>query len=424
MDKLKQQAIDVVRYSASIGMALNNTTNQEFNGRIIELESKKLVNFSLCDYLGLSTDIRLRSAAADASMKYGVYTAVSRTYVKLGIYKEAEEIISSIFGQPCLILPRTTLAHICALPVIVEKEDVIILDQQVHTSVHLGAQLAAAQGCKMEILRHSRMDLLEERLKELSATYSKIWYLADGIYSMFGDTIPVAEVMDLLDRYPKFHLYVDDAHGMSWTGENGKGFFLSKTKFHPKLVLLSSLGKGFGGGGGVIICPDEKMKEQIEILGAPLMFTSPVAPPTLGAIIESAKIHLSNEIKERQAQLKQHVAYVRKKAFELGLPIIGNQPTPITFIASGKPDMTSNICRTMINHGVFITGGVFPSVPYNNSGVRIVTTLHQSFEDIDNMLEALRNVYDEVFKEMNVKLEDVLKFYKHVDFFDGTYKEL
>jgi len=424
MDKQKQLALDVVRHSKSIGMALNNTTTKEFNGRIVDLESKNLINFSLCDYLGLSTDLRLRKAAADASMKYGVYTAVSRTYVKLGIYKEAEEIISSIFGQPCLILPRTTLAHICALPVIVEKEDVIILDQQVHTSVQLGAQLAAAQGCKMEILRHSRMDLLEERLKELSTNHSKIWYLADGIYSMFGDTIPVAEVMDLLDRYPKFHLYVDDAHGMSWMGENGKGFFLTKTKFHPRLVLCTSLGKGFGAGGGAIVCPDEKLKEQIEILGAPLMFTSPVAPPTLGAIIESAKIHLGNEIKDRQNQLRLRIERVIKQAYKLNLPIIGNQPTPITFIASGKPDMTSCICRTMLDRGFFITGGVYPSVPYNNSGVRIITTLHQSLEDIDNMLEILRNVYDEILKNMDVKMEDMLKFYRHVDFFDGTYKEL
>ena len=424
MDKLKLQALEVVNYSNSIGISRNNTTMQEFDGRIMEFESGKYVNFALCDYLGLSTDVRLRKAAADASMKYGVYTAVSRTYVKLGIYKEAEEIISSIFGQPCLILPRTTLAHICALPVIVEKEDVIILDQQVHTSVQLGAQLAAAQGCKMEILRHSRMDLLEERLKELSATYSKIWYLADGIYSMFGDTIPVAEVMDLLDRYPKFHLYVDDAHGMSWMGENGKGFFLTKTKFHPRLVLCTSLGKGFGSGGGAIVCPDEQFKEKLEILGAPLMFTSPVAPPTLGAIIESAKIHLSPEIDEKQELLKGLVFRIRNKAYELGLPVVGNQATPILFIASGKPNMTCDIGRSMMDKGFFLTGGVFPSVPFNNSGVRFVMTLHQTEKDIDNLLESFTIEYNNALKKNNLKLEDLLKFYKHVDFFDGTYKEL
>jgi len=424
MENIKQKALETVRYGKLHGVAMKNTTNQEFDGRMMEFDTGKYVNFALCDYLGLSTDVRLRKAAAEASMKYGVYTAVSRSFVKLGIYKEAEDIITSIFNQPCLVVPRTTLGHIAALPAIIDKDDLIILDQQVHTSVQLGAQIAVAQGSKMEILRHSRMDLLEERLKELSATYSKIWYLADGIYSMFGDTIPVAEVMDLLDRYPKFHLYVDDAHGMSWMGENGKGFFLTKTKFHPKLVLLSSLGKGFGSGGGVIICPDEKMKEQIEILGAPLMFTSPVAPPTLGAIIESAKIHLSDEIKERQAQLKKRIVYVRKKAFELGLPIVGSQPTPITFIATGKPDMTSDVGVYLMKRGFYLTGGEYPAVPFNNSGARIVTTLHQNFDDIDKMLEALKYACDSVLKDRGMKLEDVLKFYKHFDFFNGTTKEL
>jgi len=241
---------------------------------------------------------------------------------------------------------------------------------------------------------------------------------------MFGDTIPVAEVMDLLDRYPKFHLYVDDAHGMSWMGENGKGFFLTKTKFHPRLVLCTSLGKGFGSGGGAIVCPDEQFKEKLEILGAPLMFTSPVAPPTLGAIIESAKIHLSPEIDEKQELLKGLVFRIRNKAYKLGLPVVGNQATPILFIASGKPNMTCDIGRSMMDKGFFLTGGVFPSVPFNNSGVRFVMTLHQTEKDIDNLLESFTIEYNNALKKNNLKLEDLLKFYKHVDFFDGTYKEL
>lgn len=419
MKNNQEQALDVVRYSKSIGVALNNTISPNFNGRIMELQQGQHVNFALCDYLGLATDIRIRTAAANAAMDYGVYTAISRTYLKLGIYKDAEDIVSTIFNQPCLVTPRTTLGHLAALPVMISREDAVILDHQVHASVSLAAQVVLSFGCKMEILRHNRIDMLEERIKVLSTSHRKVWYLADGIYSMYGDIIPVKEIMELLDRYPNFHLYIDDAHGMSWTGKNGIGYFLSNTKFHPRLLLSTSLGKGFGAGGGVIVCPDEETRERIEILGIPLMFTSPVSPPTLGSIIESAKIHLSDEITILQNALKLRLNQLVFKAYELGLPIIGNHMTPITFIASGKPDMTSDIARKMLNHGFYITGGVFPAVPVNNSGIRIVTSLHQNDDDIDNMLIALKYEYDQALKERNIEMDDILKHYKHVEFFKG-----
>ena len=423
MDYIKKQCLEIVEYTKANGTALNVSVNKNCEGRIMELESGKCINFAYCDYLGLSSDIRLRKAAADAAMQYGVYNAISRVFLRSAIYEEAEQMISSIFKQPCLIAPRTTLAHIAALPAITDSDDIMILDHQVHTSVSLGAQIASTQGTKIDILRHNRMDMLEDKIKELAPKHSKVWYLADGIYSMYGDTIPVPEVMDLLERYSNFYLYVDDAHGMGWTGENGKGYLLSKTTFHPKLIMATSLGKGFGGGGGVIVCPNISVKEKIEGLGAPLIFTSPVSPPTLGSIIQSAKIHLSDEIKGMQSDLQKLMRHVITKAFELGLPIVGNNLTPITFIASGRPEMTSDICRRMIDKGFFITGGVFPAVPYNNSGVRIVVTLSHTIQDIDNMLEALKNIFDDILLEKNMKLYDITRFYKYVDFFNGDIKE-
>jgi 7-keto-8-aminopelargonate synthetase-like enzyme len=423
MDSKKKQTLDVVRYSASIGIALNNTTDKGFNGRTVALPSGTCINFSICDYLGLSRDIRLKQAAASAALKYGVYTAISRTYMKLEIYRVAEELMEKIFRQPCLIVPRTTLGHISAIPVITDKGDAIILDHQVHTSVRLGAQIASSQGVTLDVVRHSRLDLLEEKIRTLSVTHKKIWYMADGIYSMYGDPTPVSGLMQLLDKYPSFHLYVDDAHGTGWMGENGRGYFLSHAAFHRKLIICTSLGKGFGSGGGVIVCPDHETKEKIEILGAPLMFTSPVAPPTLGSIIASAAIHLSPEIIKLQTALKKRIKKVINRAHDLELPVIGGYLSPITFIATGKPDMTSDICRNLLNRGFFVTGGVYPAVPFNNSGVRIITTLHQKPGDIDNMLNALKTEYDKALKNRGVKKEDLLRFYKNVPFYDGLIHE-
>lgn len=44
---------------------------------------------------------------------------------------------------------------------------------------------------------------------------------------MYGDAAPVKEIEKLLNKYDNFHLYIDDAHGMSWTGKNGCGYVRS-----------------------------------------------------------------------------------------------------------------------------------------------------------------------------------------------------
>jgi hypothetical protein len=40
-------------------------------------------------------------------------------------------------------------------------------------------------------MRHNRMDLLEERLKDMGEGVERVWYLCDGVYSMLGDYAPV-----------------------------------------------------------------------------------------------------------------------------------------------------------------------------------------------------------------------------------------
>jgi 7-keto-8-aminopelargonate synthetase-like enzyme len=77
-----------------------------------------------------------------------------------------------------------------------------------------------SRGVHVEMIRHNRMDMLEDRIKALRQKYPRIWYMADGIYSMYGDASPVNDVYELMDKYPELYYYVDDAHGMSCYGKN------------------------------------------------------------------------------------------------------------------------------------------------------------------------------------------------------------
>ena len=92
-----------------------------------------------------------------------------------------------MFNQPSLIVQSLTLGHMSNIPVLVGDSDAVIMDAQVHDSVQTAVQLLRARNIRVELVRHNRLDMLEQRIKSLKDSYRKIWYMADGVYSMQGD---------------------------------------------------------------------------------------------------------------------------------------------------------------------------------------------------------------------------------------------
>ena len=170
------------------------TDDNKLNDNQLTLKGKKVVNFGSCSYLGLEFDNRLKEASKAAIDCYGTQFSESRAYVSVKLYQELEELLFKIFDAPVVITPTTTLGHIANIPVLMTSADAIITDQQVHNSVNTAVKLVRAAGAHVEVLRHNRMDLLEDRIKFLRTKYQKIWYMADGIYSMFGDAAPLEQL--------------------------------------------------------------------------------------------------------------------------------------------------------------------------------------------------------------------------------------
>jgi 7-keto-8-aminopelargonate synthetase-like enzyme len=411
-----QQMIEIIDQmltsSSRLGITHLTTEDEQLDGRHLRINGSDLLNFGSCSYLGLELDKRLINGAIDAVKRYGTQFSSSRAYVSVTLYDEIEELLSQIFNQPVTLASTASLGHMSNIPVLVGEHDAVVYDVQVHASVQTALEMLKPRGIQIEPLRHNRMDLLEERINKLKDKYDKIWFMADGVYSMYGDFLPVPQLKTLLDKYEQFHLYVDDAHGMSWTGKNGAGYVMSQMDFHPKMFLVVGLAKAFGSCGGVLVYPDEDSRRVVRNCGKTLIFSGPIQPPVLGASIASAKIHLSDEIYQRQGELKKRVLHFNALAKGLHLPLISETDSPITFIGLGKPIVGYNLVRRLMNLGYYSNLSVFPSVSYNNTGLRSTITVHQSLKDIEGLLTTIAEQLPKALADSQSSMEEVHKYFR------------
>ena len=119
---------------------------------------------------------------------------------------------------------------------LVDSTDAVLLDHQVHATVQMAANQLRVKGTPVELIRHNNMERLEAMIERLASKHDRIWYMADGVYSMFADLAPFAELRELLDRYPQLRLYVDDSHGVGWAGTHGRGPALDALGGHPRVI--------------------------------------------------------------------------------------------------------------------------------------------------------------------------------------------
>ena len=173
------------------------------------------------------------------------------------------------------------------------------------------------------------------------------------------------------------------------------------------MVVVTSMGKAFGASGSVGVFYDKDTREKVRNCGSPLIFTGPLQPSILGAAIASAKIHLSEEITDLQTNLKGKISYFYQKAKELDLPILGNGGSPIFFLGVGKPEVGFKIVEGLKNKGIFSCIAVYPSVPIQRTGIRILLTVHHTKEDIDHLLEAASEELGKALAEEKLSRKEI-----------------
>ncbi len=380
-----------IREATEAGVMMLTVDDMPYVGRHVQIQGKSLLNFGGCSYLGLDQRDELREAAIAAVRRYGTQFSVSRAYLQSHLYDKLEASLSAMTGGHALVCSSTTQAHMAALPVLVEPGDVVVLDQFAHASLHAAVRLLAPVPVMQ--VPHGNLTVLQAKIGRLSRKFARVHYVFDGLYSMHGDFAPLERIAALLAVYPNLRLYIDDAHSTSWTGTHGRGWALAHLPDLSRVVVALSLNKAFSAAGGALVFGSEEERLRVRRCGGLLNFSGPVQPPMLGAALASAELHLRHDFVELQGALLDRIRLVGSLARELGVPLANEDLSPIFFVPCGSFDSRFDslipLVRALLSRGMFVCPGGFPAVSRDKQGVRFTVSLHNTLEDVKDLMGAI-----------------------------------
>ncbi|MBV9125786.1 MAG: pyridoxal phosphate-dependent aminotransferase family protein, partial [Planctomycetes bacterium] len=306
---------------------------------------------------------------------------------------EAEDKLARWLGtEATLIYPSVTLANMGAIPGLVSRPDLLVVDQHAHNSIQEGAKIAKANGVPVEFFSHCDPEALEGVLRN-AVRYRSGLVAIDGVYSMSGALPPLAELNEVARKYNAV-LYVDDAHGTGVLGRQGRGTVLDALGDYNNTFVIGSLSKAFSCAGGYIGCTEE-FKRLLKMRSNTYIFGGPVTPAYLEAICTVCDILTSPEYDDLIGRLQANLQRLKRGAARLGLTVLGGQ-TPIISLLVGDEEETLKAGYFLFEKGYYVQSVTFPAVPYHAGVLRVQVNSNHLPESIDGLVHTLAELQNVV----------------------------
>src|SRR4051794_20177299 len=237
------------------------------------------------NYLGLADHPRVREAAADAAMRWGVGSGASRLVSgNMTVHRRLEEQLADFKGSSASVLFGSGyLANAGVISTLARAGDVVFSDELNHASIVDGCRLARAETF---VYDHCDPEHLEWGLREAGGRGALI--VTDGIFSMDGDIAPLEEIVELAQRFDA-RVMVDDAHGMGTIGPDGRGAVADAGLEDEVDVVVGTLGKALGSYGAYVCC-DKSMAEWLVNSARTLIFSTALPPPAVAGAAAALEI--------------------------------------------------------------------------------------------------------------------------------------
>ncbi len=356
-------------------------------GPRVRMGRREVILLCSNDYLGISQSPALAKAAKEAMEKWGCGAPASRSIAgSLGIHRELEEELAQLKGTSSALLFSTGyLANIGLLTTLLREGDLILSDELNHASIVDGCRLSRAE---VWIYRHRDMDHLAELLRR--SNHRRRLIVTDGVFSMEGDIAPLREIKELAGRYDAF-VMLDDAHATGVLGREGRGTAEHFGLLGQIEVQMGTLGKALGVM-GAFVAGERVLIDYLINRCRPFMYTTSPPPPLVA--MSKAALKVMREEGWRRERLWENTRRLREGLQGLGFQVRGE--TPIIPVLIGDNRLVMEASRRLLELGVFVQGIRPPTVPEGASRLRVSVSASHGDQEIEEALEAFRQVGEEL----------------------------
>jgi 7-keto-8-aminopelargonate synthetase-like enzyme len=236
------------------------------------------------------------------------------------------------------------------------RGDYIVLDADSHASIYDGCAMGNADVVRF---RHNSVEDLDKRLGRLPADAGKLVVL-EGVYSMLGDIAPLKEMVAVAKRHGAMVL-VDEAHGMGFFGDNGRGVYEAAGVADQVDFVVGTFSKSVGTVGGFCVSNHPKF-EILRLVCRPYTFTASLPPAVVACAATSIRklMHAG----DKRARLWESSRRLHGGLTAAGFTLATKTPeSAIISVLLPDQETTVRMWQTLLELGIYVNMSRPPATP-------------------------------------------------------------
>ncbi len=351
-------------------------------GPRVLLDGRPVLLLCSNNYLGLADHPRVREAAAEAAMRWGVGAGASRLVSgTMTIHRRLEERLAAFKGtEACVLFGSGYLANLGAIGALAGPGDAVFSDELNHASIVDGCRGSRA---RVHVYRHLDTEHLDWSLRRHGGDGRRL-VATDSVFSMDGDLAPLGEIVELA-RHHRAQVLVDEAHATGALGPGGRGAVAQAGLEGEVDVLVGTLGKALGSY-GAYVCATEEVVRYLINTARPLIFSTAPAPPAAAGAL--AALELVEQRPHRVQRLRSHARTLRRALAAEGFPVNDDDMHIVPLLVGDERDAMA-LCQGALERGVFAQAIRPPSVPPGTARLRLTAMASHTPDELRRAARAL-----------------------------------
>lgn len=359
---------------------------------------KKVLTWSLNNYIGLGNHPEVRAADAKAAEEWGLAYPMGARMMSGQTAQHVElehELADFVHKKAAYLLNYGYQGMVSIIDALVDRKDVIVYDSESHACILDGVRLHMG---KRFVFPHNNMQNLEKELQRATKLTQKtgggILVITEGVFGMAGDLGNLAEITALKRQY-NFRLLVDDAHGFGTMGPTGAGAGEHYGVQDEVDLYFATFAKSMASIGAFIASNEEEIIDFLQYNMRSQIFAKSLPMPlVLGAKKRLELLKTRPELRENLWKVvKALQTGLRAKGFDLG---VTESPVTPVFLKGTTAEGTNVTMDLRENYNIFCSIVVYPVVPRGVIMLRLIPTAMHTLEDVEYTINAFAEVQEKL----------------------------